>query len=88
MIAKPKKTENDGNCSILSGFSETKICSEPSVEKDGKEINEGTDKEYETKDNVILSALPPPEMFEIRNSPPLPSAGSKKIKKLMERNKK
>ena len=33
------------------------------------------------------SALPPAEMFEIRNSPPLPAVGNKKLKKLMERNK-
>ena len=85
MIAKPKKTEDDDNCPIA--FSENENCSDLSLEKGELKINKDEDQECDTKDNVVISALPPPEMFEIRNSPPLPSAGNKKLKKLMERNK-
>ena len=45
-------------------------------------------KEALCTDTVIPTALPPAEMFEIRNSPPLPLVGNKRLKKLMEKNKK
>ena len=45
-------------------------------------------KEVLSNDTVIPTALPPAEMFEIRNSPPLPLVGNKRLKKLMEKNKK
>ena len=45
-------------------------------------------KEASCTDTVIPTALPPAEMFEIRNSPPLPLVGNKRLKKLMEKNKK
>ena len=45
-------------------------------------------KEVLSTDTVIPTALPPAEMFEIRNSPPLPLVGNKRLKKLMEKNKK
>ena len=45
-------------------------------------------KEVLSNDAVIPTALPPAEMFEIRNSPPLPLVGNKRLKKLMEKNKK
>ena len=45
-------------------------------------------KEALCTDTIIPTALPPAEMFEIRNSPPLPIVGNKRLKKLMEKNKK
>ena len=87
-IGKPKTTENEFNNPALPDCSGTKNRNEINVDKEEVEESKETEKESGTINNVIASALPPPEMFEIRNSPPLPSAGNKKLKKLMERNKK
>ena len=54
--------------------------------RNGENLNKK--KESSSIDTVTLTALPPAEMFEIRNSPPLPLVGNKRLKKLMEKNKK
>ena len=91
MMTKPKLVESkDSNISItkLLDLTENKMVIDPNGDNGGNEASKEVETETETSKTVTLSALPPPEMFEIRNSPPLPFIGNKKLKKLMEKNKK
>ena len=88
MVAKPEPSECEENQTKKENGADNTI-DEKERKKDEiggmpRETKEGS----ETSDMAIRSALPPAEMFEIRNSPPLPFAGNKKLKKLIEKNKK
>ena len=83
MITKPKVTTETNDIAL----EETKE-TETDVDAKENDIKEVIVQESCSSNNIVSAALPPPEMFEIRNSPPLPSAGNKKLKKLIEKNKK
>ena len=89
MVSKPKVSESEKQETI-----EDWDCSEDAKSKQERKFNTNTEtttlieQPLDTCDKIKPSALPPPEMFEIRNSPPLPFAGNKKLKKLIEKNKK
>jgi len=65
--------------------------------KDKQETKSNEDNEKPPEHSELLEnnvkalpkPLPPAEMFEIKNDPPIsPFAGNKKLKRLMEKNKK
>ena len=88
MISKPRLSEVEKHESKELDLSvDTKSEQEIKI-KEKNETSQGIDQSLESGDKIPPSALPPPEMFEIRNSPPLPFAGNKKLKKLIEKNKK
>ena len=88
MVTKPKVSESEKLGTI------DQDCSEDGQSKQERKLNAkdetttAIEQSLDTIDKIQPSALPPPEMFEIRNSPPLPFAGNKKLKKLIEKNKK
>ena len=91
MMTKPKVVEsNDSNSTNTKLLDRTEdiMVIDPNGDNGGNEASKEVEQETESTKPVTLSALPPPEMFEIRNSPPLPFVGNKKLKKLMEKNKK
>ena len=88
MAAKPKVSESEKQ--VATDWD----CSEDAKSKQERKFNANNEtttlieQPLDTCDKIKPSALPPPEMFEIRNSSPLPFAGNKKLKKLIEKNKK
>ena len=94
MMTKPKVVESkDSTNTERVDLTEDKMVINSTGDKregenGGNEASKQVEIETESNHTVTLTALPPAEMFEIRNSPPLPFVGNKKLKKLMERNKK
>ena len=89
MMTKPKVADSkESTSTTMLGLPEDKMVIESNGDNSVNEASKEAEKETESGHATTLSALPPPEMFEIRNSPPLPFIGNKKLKKLMEKNKK
>ena len=71
-----------------SGITNSVGYSDQVVREENNTANPDSNNEHEPDMcTTAPPALPPPEMFEIRNSPPALAAGNKKLKRLMERNK-
>ena len=88
MVSKPRSSESEENQTTMKNSSEIPKDDKSRKNDENDEPPQEMNQALENSDKVIPSALPPPEMFEIRNSPPLPFAGNKKLKKLIEKNKK
>ena len=89
MVKKPKSTENEDNQQNRADIIEdTEDKQEKKPNEDNKNVHENS-KLLENSEMVLHRPLPPAEMFEIKNDPPIsPFAGNKKLKRLMEKNKK
>ena len=88
VLVKPKELEVEESCPSSSGIANSVGCSEQVIREEDNTENLDSTKEH-APDLYIAAppAIPPPEMFEIRNSSPVLAAGNKKLKRLMERNK-
>ena len=88
MLVKPNELEVEESCPSDSEIPNSVDCSDQVI---GEEDNtENLDSIKGSEPDLCIAAppaVPPPEMFEIRNSPPALAAGNKKLKRLMERNK-
>ena len=88
MVTKPKVSESEKLGTVDQDCSENVQSKQERKSNANDETTTAIKQSLDTSDKIQPSALPPPEMFEIRNSPPLPFAGNKKLKKLIEKNKK
>ena len=89
LAKKPRSTESEDNQPIRLGNLDK---NKDEQEQKSNEDNENPPEHSELPENtvkVLPKPLPPAEMFEIKNDPPIsPFAGNKKLKRLMEKNKK